>query len=281
MSEAAFESEAYEAIEGEAEAAGEALESEAAGEAGWGEAYPDDVRRRRQRQIMMARQAQQRRQLPAPAGRPPVATPSPAVQSVRSEVRSLDLDTKVALDSVRGRLNEAQRLAYRNAWAAEASVAASQILDSFEINLEPHDWARALIRGAPTLLLAPGKPRKPGVEGFLYDPRVGGTAVLAAIFAIGQFRNASAGADNIVITRIPANQLASPPAAGGGGRLSGTAVDKQNNPITPPITITWDSEDQSILQVSSDGTFKPLKAGVTRIIATGGGITKREDVTVT
>ena len=150
----------------------EALEGEAAGEAGYGEAYRDDTRRRRQRQIMMARMGQQRRaprrpqppprraiRVPSPAV-PSPAVPSPAVREVRSEVRSLDLDTKVALDSLRRRLDKANRLAYRNAWAAEASAAASQVLDSFENGLEPHDWARALIRGAPTLLISPGERRK-------------------------------------------------------------------------------------------------------------------------
>ena len=153
-------------------------------------------------------------------------------------------------------------------------------MDSFEISLEPHDWARTLIRGAPTLLLHPGKPRKPGLEGFLYDPRVGGSVALAAIFAFGHFRNAPAGADNIIIGRIPENELNSAAGAGGGGKLSGTAVDKQGNPITRPITITWNSEDQTTLQVRPDGTFTPLKPGPTRISATGGGTTVRQDVTV-
>jgi hypothetical protein len=287
MSEAsleALESEAY-GTEGESEAAAESPEGEATSEAGWGEGYRDDARRRRQQQILMARQAQQRRQLPPPApGRPPVAAPSQAVQTVRSQVRSLDLDTKVALDSLRGRLNEAQRLAYRNAWAAEASAAASQILDSFEITLEPHDWARALIRGAPTLLLAPGKPRKPGLEGVLYDPRVGGSAALAAIFVFGHFRNVSRGAAKIIIGRIPPGQLsvAGFAAAAGTPKLKGQAVDKQGNPITgTPITITWTSEDQNILKVDEDGTFTPLIPGPTRIFATGGGVTDHVDVTVT
>jgi len=277
MSEAAIEaleSEAYEASEGESEAA-EALESEAAEAAGLGEAYSDEARRRRQR-IMMARLAQRRPTPPAPAlQRPGITAQSQALRGVRSELQSLDFDTKVALDSLRSRLNKANRRDYRNAWAAEASAAASQILDSFEINLEPHDWARALIRGAPTLLLDPG-PRKPGLEGVLYDPRFAGGALLAGIFLIGHFRSASKGVDDIVIDPVPAGQL----AAGQHGKFTGTVVDKNGNPVAG-VTITWSSQNPNFLAVDPDGTFRALLAGPTRVIATGGGFTKRQDVTVT
>jgi hypothetical protein len=284
MSEAAIEaleSEAWEASEAESEAAGEALGGEAAGEAGWGEGYGYDARRRRQQQIMMARQAQQRRPSPPPAPppapqRPGVTVPSQALRGVRSEVRSLDLETKVALDSLRSRLNEANRMAYRNAWAAEASVAASQVLDSFETGLAPHDWARALIRIAPTVFIAPGRPRGSGLERIVTDPRVAGSALLAGIFLVGHFRSASQGVADIVINPVPPGQL----AAGQRGNLTGYAVDKQGNPI-PGISITWSSQDPNILQVASDGAFNSQNAGPTLVIATGGGFTRRQQVIVT
>jgi uncharacterized protein YjdB len=256
MSEAtleATESEAYEATGEAYEGEGEAYEGEGAGDAyeAWGEDARSDARRRaRQRQIMLARQrqAQLRRRpapRPVPQRRPPVTTPAQAVTAVRSEVRSLDLDTKVALDTLRSRLDEANRLAYRNAWAAEASVAASQVLDSFKTGLDPHDWARAVIRGAPTLLLAPGKPRKPGLEGILFDPRVAGGALVAAIFAIGHFRSASQGVDSI---RVSPPTITLDP--GGKATLFATPVDRKGNPVAN-VPLTWDSADDTIAQLSA------------------------------
>jgi len=268
MSEAAteaLESEAYEGSEGETEATGEAFgeafESEAAGEAGYGEGYRDDARRRRQQQIMMARMAQQRRPPPRPGPpRPVIRAPSPAAREVRSEIRSLDLDTKVALDSLRNRLNRANRLAYRNAWAAEASVAASQVLDSFEDGLEPHDWARAIIRGAPTLLLSPGEQRRRGLEGLMYDPRVGGGALIAAIWAFGHFRNASKGVRGINIANP------SPLTLGDTGTLSGIPVDGNGQEIRG-ITVTWASSNSSVLTVDASGTYEAIDAGSVTVTA--------------
>jgi hypothetical protein len=277
MSEAAteaLEAEAYEGIEGEGEGAGEAFESEAAGEAGYGEAYWDNARRRRQQQIMAARMAQQLRpQLPPRPPRPVIRTPSPAVREVRSEIRSLDLDTKAALDSLRNRLNRANRLAYRNAWAAEASVAASQVLDSFQDGLEPHDWARALIRAAPTLLLAPGEQRKRGVEGVLYDPRFAGGALVAAIWAFGHFRGQIKGVHRIEVDYD--GPLTVPGGADPTAQLSVVAFDRAGNVLpnvkfsyvpqtggfftvaeTSPgvVTLTGVAAGRSWLSVSADGT---------------------------
>jgi hypothetical protein len=149
-------------------------------------------------------------------------------------------------------------------------------LDSFETVLKPHDWARALIRGAPTLVLAPGKKMRPGLEGLLFDPRVAGSAVLAGIFLFGHFRSTSQGVADIVINPVPPRQL----AAGQGGKFTGSAVDKHGNPIAG-ISISWDSQDQNILQVATDGTFNSQNPGPTLVIATGGGFTRRSPVTVT
>jgi hypothetical protein len=306
--EAALESEAFEsageaAYEGEAageaayegEAAGEAAyEGEAAGEAAY-EAYGEDARsdarrRERQRQIMLARQRQamlaRQRQAqlrrPPPARRPAVTAPSPAVRAVRSEVRSLDLETKVALDSLRSRLNEAHRLAYRNAWAAEASAAASQVLDSFENGLRPHDWARALIRGAPTLLIAPGKPRRPGIEGILYDPRVAGGALLAGIFAVGHFRNTSQG-----VSRLEVNVDHTLTVAAGANhtaQLTAAAFDKAGN-VVPNATFTYTPQTPGFfsLDETSPGvaTLTGIRAGTTFLTVTAGGKTGGTFVTVT
>jgi hypothetical protein len=270
MSEATFEATESEALEGIGEAAyegeaGEAsYEGEGAGEAayeGWGEDARSDARRRaRQRQIMVARQRQaQLRRRPAPP-RPVIPAPSQAVRAVRSEVRSLDLDTKVALDSLRSRLDQANRLAYRNAWAAEASAAASQVLDSFETGLAPHDWARAIIRGAPTLLLAPGKARRPGLEGVLFDPRVAGGALLAGIWAIGHFRGASSGVAQIRIANP------SPVAVGTAGKLTGIPVDRSGRNVS--ATVTWTSDNSDVLDVKPTGDYEAGVAGTATVTAT-------------
>jgi len=289
MSEATFEATEAEAFEATGEAAYEgeggeaAYEGESAGEAayeGWGE-DARSRRRARERQIMLERQRQARlRRPPTPPPRRPVpAAPSPAVRQVRSEVRSLDLETKVALDSLRSRLSEAHRLAYRNAWAAEASVAASQVLDSFEHNLQPHDWARALIRSAPTLLLAPGKPIRPGVTGYLFDPRVAGGAVVAAIFAVGHFRGTTRGVSSISVTPPGTVTLSVDDSV----NLFGVAVDQKGNAVDG-ITLTWAPQDTTI--ASLDTTTGPkvvltaASTGNTVITVTGGGATVRVPVTV-
>lgn len=271
MSEATFEgleSETY-------ESAGEAIyEGEGTGEAtyeGYGEDARSDARRARQRQIMLARQQRQ-----AQLRRPPEPPPRRAVVTAPGQAappaRSLDLETKMALDSLRSRLNEANRLAYRNAWAAEASAATSQILDSFEDGLAPHDWARALIRGAPTLLLAPGKPRKPGLEGLVFDPRVGGGALLAAIWAFGHFRNQSHGVSKIEV------DFQGPLTAAAGGnhtaQLTALALDKAGN-VLPDVTFTYVPRTPGLfdLNETSPGVVELTGAqkGTTWVAVTAGG----------
>jgi hypothetical protein len=291
MSEAmleAAESEAYEAA-GEAAYEGEgteaAYEGESAGEAayeGYGEDARSDARRRsRQRQIMLARQRQAQLRRGQPPPRPIVTAPGPAMRAVRSEVHSLDLETKVALDSLRNRLNEANRLAYRNAWAAEASAAASQVLDSFEHNLKPHDWARALIRGAPTLLLAPGKPRKPGIEGILFDPRVGGGALLAAIWAVGHFRSEPHGVSSI---SVPGAQTVT---VRGTVPLYGIPVDQKGYTVAN-VTPVWSFDSTYVslsattgVNVTCTGVLAMSPPTTTTVTVTGGGVTNSIAVTVT
>jgi hypothetical protein len=287
MSEAAFEATEAEAFEASGDAyegeGGEAYEGEA-GEASY-DAWGEDARSRqraRQRRIIQERQLQARRRRPPPPRRPvitaPSPAPSPAVRAVRSEVRSLDLDTKVALDSLRAQLSQAHRLAYRNAWAAEASVAASQVLDSFEDGLKPHDWARALIRGAPTLVLAPGKPIKPGVAGYLFDPRVAGGAVVAAIFAIGHFRGTTRGVNSISITPSGTVEV----HVGESVNLFGVAVDHKGNDVDG-ITLNWDPQDPTVSLDTKTGpkvVCTGAAVGNTVIRVTGGGATARVSLNV-
>jgi len=291
--EAGYEGEALGEAGYEGEALGEAgYEGEALGEAGY-EAYGEDARsdarrRERQRQIMLARQrqamlARQRRaqaRRPQPVRRPATTPPSQTVRAVRSEVQSLDLQTKVALDSLRARLDEANRLAYRNAWAAEASAAASQVLDSFP-GLEPHDWAKALIRGAPTLLIAPGK-RRAGIEGILLDPRVAGGALLAGIWAIGHFRNEPKGVDHLQVKYE--GPLSVPDGDDPTAQLTALAFDKPGNVLTN-VTFTYTPQTAGLFTLSETSpgvvTLTGSKAGTTWLTVAAGGKTNGAFVTVT
>jgi hypothetical protein len=259
-------------MEGEgSEATFEGYDSEAS-EASF-EAYPEDARsdarrRARQRQIMLARRRQAQLRRPSAPVRI-VTRPSPAVRAVRSEVRGMDMQTQVALDSLRRRLNEANRLAYRNAWAAEASVAASQVLDSFDSGLKDHDWARAIIRSAPTLVLAPGR-RQPGLQGILLDPRVAGGALITAIWAFGHFRNEAQGVSSVQVKE--AGSL----TVGGTTDLRVLALDKAGNQVSDSsLTYTLTVDDSSILTFTQTSpgqfTLTGVSAGSTWVTATVGG----------
>ena len=141
----------------------------------------------RQRQIMLARQRQaQMRRLrrpPSPARRP-VRAPGPSRPAIRA-VRSLDLETKVGLDSLRHAVEESNRRANRATWAAVAGTAVDQGLDSFRTNLT-NQYVRAGARFAPLLLLSPQK-TKGGAAGFATDPRLIGGASMLGIALLHNF----------------------------------------------------------------------------------------------
>jgi hypothetical protein len=134
----------------------------------------------RQRQIMLARQRQAQirrlRRPPLPTRRA-VGAPRPSQPTIRA-IRSLDLETKVELDSLRRAVEESNRRANRATWAAVAGTAVNQGLDSFSPNLT-NQYLRAGARFTPLLFLSPKK-KKGGVEGFVTDPRfLGGASILS------------------------------------------------------------------------------------------------------
>ena len=195
----------------------------------------------------------------------------------------MDLDTQAALLRLRRELDAASRMAYRNAWVAELSTNASQILDSFEPDLDPHDWARALIRGLPNLALAPGNPwNKKGLERILYDPRLGGSVLVAGIWAVGHFRNRSHGVHNITF----APTSISVETGGGTATVTAIATDQSGNALTLTTPPTWTSQDTSIATVvpTSGGNAVVTGAGSagqsTVIFATAEGITRQVPVTI-
>jgi hypothetical protein len=267
----------YEALDSEAYgSAGEALydtdaaDAEYAGDSAsdYAEDSRSDARRRsRQRQIMLARQ--RRAQSAPPASRPAVPPRGPVVRAIRAEPRASDLETRAMLERLRRRLDEANRAATRNAWAAEASTAASQILDSFDTGLAEHDWARAAIRGAPTLLLTPGKPRRPGLEGILLDPRVAGGALLAAIWAVGRFTNVSKGVDSISVSV----QSPGPVSEGSSVQVVAVALDRAGKPV-PNATYSFETADDTIQVTTFSGptaTIKAINAGTSSVRVSSGG----------
>jgi hypothetical protein len=237
--------------------------------------YAEDARRRnRQRRIVDARRSRGQMRAPQPPPQPrPVTVPGRAVRTVRAEVRPLDLDTRAMINSLHRRLDAASRAAARNAWASEASVAASQILDSFDTGLGEHDWARAVIRGAPTLLLAPGERRRPGLEGVLLDPRVAGGALLAAIWAVGRFTNVSKGVDSVSVSVQSVGPLSLAADGNTTAQVTAIALDRAGNQVTnatfgyetgdnttikvepngPVFTITAQTGGQTYLKITSDG----------------------------
>jgi hypothetical protein len=310
MSEAfaeALESEGYE-LSGEAyeaegageagyegEAAGEAYEGEGAGEAGYegyGEDASSDARRRaRQRQIMIARQRQaQTRRRPAGAAAPRravAAGPAPTLRAIRADVRARDLDTQAALIRLRRAVDQSTRMAYRNAWVAELSTGASQAIDSFGGAGGPlanHDWARALIRGVPDLLLAPGNPgNKQGLERIAFDPRFGGSVLIAALWAWGHFTGSSDGAAVAKVQFSGGPLSLTTSGAGRTAQIGANALDRNGNQV-PSATIAWQSQNPAVASVNPASgpstTVKGEAPGSTWIGATAGGKTEWVAVSV-
>jgi hypothetical protein len=261
MSEAwadSVESEAYEAFgEGayDSEAVGEgAYDSEASGEAsyeGLGEESGSARRQReRQRQIMLARQrqAQLRRQRQPPARVRRAAPPAGATppQTIRA-IRSLDLETKVGQDSLRRALEESNRRATRATWAAVASAAVDQGLDSFSTDLGNHEYIKAGARFAPLLFLSPAKTRS-GVEGFVTDPRVIGGAAILGIALLGNFRSKTPAVAAVNITPPPTANLVAP-ASGNltpSTPFTAEALDRNGNPVQPPPAFIWSSDSSAL-----------------------------------
>lgn len=261
LGEGAYDSEAY----GEG-----AYDSEAYGEGAY-DAFGEESRsarrqreRQRQRQIMLARQRQaqlRRQRAPVQVQRPaPPAGPSP--RQTITAIRSLDLETKVGQDSLRQALEASNRRAARATWAAVASAAVDQGIDTFGKDLEDHEFIKAGARFAPLLFLSPEKKRG-GAEGFVTDPRVIGGAAILGLVLVGNFRNRTQGIARFVINP-PDTKLVAPAEGTSTGSITATAFDGHGNPVSPQPAITWSSSDPDILEFRdrTSGTFT-LTAGQT------------------
>jgi hypothetical protein len=265
MSEAWVDSVDSEALgEGvyDSEALGEgAYDSEAYGEGAY-DAFGEESRsarsqRERQRQIVLARQrqAQLRQQRQLTQVRRPVPPSAPSPRQTITAIRSLDLETKVGQDSLRRALEASNRRAARATWAAIASAAVDQGIDTFGADLKDHEFIKAGARFAPLLFLSPEKKRG-GAEGFVTDPRVIGGAAILSLVLVGNFRNRTQGIARFTITP-PSTALVAPVSGTSTGSITATAFDRNGNPISPQPAITWSSSDPDRLAFPdrTSGTF--------------------------
>ncbi|HEY1324805.1 MAG TPA: Ig-like domain-containing protein, partial [Streptosporangiaceae bacterium] len=270
----------------DSEALGEgAYDSEALGEGAYDslgeESRAARRQRERQRQIMLARQRQLRRQQPPGQGPRPV--PPPGQRQAITAIRSLDLETKVSQDSLRRALEASNRRAARATWAAVASAAVDQGLDSFGADLDNHEYIKAGARFAPLLFLSPEKTKR-GVEGFVTDPRVIGGAAILSIALLGNFRTRSQGIASLSIVP-PSGRIVAPDVGTSTGTITANALDRHGKLVSSQPAITWSSSDPGTLAFLDPnvGTFT-LTAGNTgtvQVTAQGGGFSDRLDVQVT
>jgi hypothetical protein len=292
MSEATIEALESDAYEGEGEAYGEGgYEGEAYGEGGYeGEAYGEgsyeaygesarsDARNRRarqQQQILAARRARLRRPPAPPLRRPAVMAPRPSQRQAMPAIRSVDLDLKMELDSLRRQLAKARRNGNLAMYSAVLSAVGSQGIDTFGDRLKKHDVVKAAVRAAPLGLLWPQHGRN-GVEGVLLHPAFIGAVGIAAIVISGKVVSAPHAVDSIsVISPVNVPDKGSAP-------LSAVAVDRKGNAV-PNISIAWTSLDTTAATVDSNGVCTGVKGAVGKqvvITAAGGGATGRIVVNV-
>jgi hypothetical protein len=281
MSEAtieAFESESWDSMgeaASEGEGAGETLyEGETAGENAY-DSSGEDVRsypRSRARRIRDARQAQRGRPLPPTPARRGVVS-APIRRPTITAVRSVDLDTRAELDSMRRALARARRNGDMAMYSAVLSALASQGIDTFGNHLGNHDVVKAVFRTAPLALLWPQKPRR-GIEGILVHPAFVGAAGIAAIVISGKFVNASHGVDTISVDGPDEISIGR-----GAEQLSAVASDRKGNTVA--IEFTWKPVDSNIAQVDRNGVVTGVTAGKgTYIEASGGGAAGRKFVRI-
>lgn len=240
------------------------------------DARSDAIRRRR---VARARRLQnQRRMSQVRAQTPATVATRPAPPTARQTVtaiRNLDLETKVGQDSLRAKIERANRRAARANYATVASVAIAQALDTFESDLASHNIVRAGLRAAPLLALSQER-RRPGARGVLLDHRLLGGAAVASILAIDHFRNHRDRVHDIEIdTRAIDSSI-------GNGVLLAVAVDKNGNDTG--VDVTWSPTNDGTFDLSKDGTFnvrQVASATSVKVTATAGDTSRTKFIRLT
>lgn len=229
-------------------------------------------RRRRAVQQRIAR-ARGRRELARARGgalrptAPGRATPQQAVTAIRN----LDLDTKVQEDTFRRAITTQSKRMNRSDYAAVASVAINQAIESFDAPDNP--YGRSAARFAPLLLLSPQN-KRPGFEGFVLDPRVMGGVALLAITVLGENRK------RFTLAREISVSSPSELAVGDSDQLMGDVLDARGKVLKVPVS--WVSSNPDLAKVgSSDGLVEAVKAGNVIITAAADGVVRRVRLKIT
>jgi uncharacterized protein YjdB len=201
----------------------------------------------------------QTRRLPAPP------QPRTQAQAAVNAVRNLDLETKVQEDTFRRAIRVQSRRMSRSEYAAVASAATNQFIESFDAPDNP--FFRAALRFAPLLLLAPQR-RGSGLEAVITDPRVIGGAAVAAIVFFGENRKRLTVAQSISVT-APANV-----AVNASDRFVADVIDGRGAVLSVPVT--WTSSDSGVASINPEtGEVTGVANGVAIITATADGIVRR------
>jgi hypothetical protein len=267
MTEAVVESIEAESAEYDGREGAEGYESESESE-GYGEATRDRDRRERARRLALARQrAQARRRL---AGGRPAPQPTQA-QAAINAVRNLDLETKVEEDAFRRAIRSQRTRMSRSEYAAVASVATNQFIESFDAPDNP--FFRAALRFAPLLLLAP-QPRGTGLEAFLKDPRVVGGIAIGAIVLIAENRKQFTTVRQIDILGPSAIKVGDP-----NDQFAADVRDARGTTLSIPVT--WSSSDTARAEIDPNtGSISAKAAGPVVITARVDGDVRRVRVQV-
>jgi hypothetical protein len=265
----------YDEIDMDAEEWGDDEDFDAYGDP---EASNRDTRKRRtqarQRRVDLARrrQAQSRARGTTPVRRP--ATPAVTQRATESAIRTLDLENKVAQDTFRSTNVAADKRMSRAEYSAVASAAVAQFIETF--NTPQNDIAKAALRFAPLLLLAPQK-KGTGIESYSRDPRVLGLAAVGTIVLIGEVRKKGDTGNQVRISG-PA-QL----TEGTSATFFADVLDGNGN-VVNDVTVTWEAEPAAVATVNPTSgpttTVTAVAAGNAAITARAGKLIQRFQLTV-
>lgn len=228
-----------------------------------------DARRRqaqaRQRRVALARRRQMQARQRGTVGMPRRPAPPPVAQrATESAIRTLDLENKVQQDTIRSANAAVDKRMSRAEYSAVAAAAVNQFIETFKT--PENDIAKAALRFAPLLLLAPQK-KGSGVEGFIKDPRVLGAAAVGTILIIGEVRKKGGNGNQIRITG-PA-QL----TEGAAATFFADVLDGNGN-VVADVAVTWEADPTAV------ATVNPTSGASTTVTAVAPGnatITARAD----